>query len=905
MKNRTLFAIAILTLLMAAFTVSAESAQYHSPILQQDYVYHEKDIDKHIVETAKTKKDRIGLAFENVTGEGLREAFMPLFADLYLGKNVDETNKTLLELFTTDDTALQEKYRLNDPWGLAFKQIAYHLYYSFGKKSKQFPGRLFPKTEKALLELLWKKTLYKNDIHIARESTWWMVGSENHDIVAKVSNLISAQIFMNEPDFKERVYPDLGTGAGEQYWFHHMYGKNRLTGPHGRANNKDGNEYTAAEHYYEWLNYFEAFFTQRAKRGFFLEMGSYGYMAVTMSYLTDIYDLVDDEHLKDKAEDFLDLAWADWAQEQLHGVRGGAKTREKLGTRWDDSMYRFGRFYTGGEGDSSSHFFAQLLSNYKWKPILWQLALDREGRGEFASIRRQPGEAEAKLPRPLGTERSMLVDTESRFVRYSWITPDYILGCQMDYPLAPHSHLSIQNRWQGMTFKGEQGPRVFPSTLKVDDSGEYQLYANGYTRCVQDKNVMIVQQSRGFTVVNPDWYPNKSRADLDYGVYIGNKVEQSVEKQGWIFVEDGDAFLAIKPIMGEYANGWKILKDEASEGFYSEIIKDSYAWSKNKELIYLKDKYAGVIFESSRREHYRTLNDFIAAILKNPIALEKTVVPGFHILKYTGLNGTEFYFNLANNEIPMVNGKSINYSPKEVFNSPFVQSDYSSGVINLKTKDRELKLDFNDVPFDQAQQKTLSIGLIGDSTVASTYGWGPAFSPQFNGKVKVLNYAKNGATLDSLSKKLDVLIKQKPRFILIQFGHNDMKVYDTKAYSKKLKDYVDRITRGGSQAIVLSSVTRRKFDENGKISPRVINDRTLSDYAQAVQTVAKAAKVPFIDLNSMSIKHHNRIGPEASAAYNFSESDKTHFSKEGAKAIADIVINELKTVVPALAGYLK
>lgn len=28
----------------------------------------------------------------------------------------------------------------------------------------------------------------------------------------------------------------------------------------------------------------------------------------------------------------------------------------------------------------------------------------------------------------------------------------------------------------------------------------------------------------------------------------------------------------------------------------------------------------------------------------------------------------------------------------------------------------------------QAQEKTLTIGLIGDSTVASIYGWGPAFA---------------------------------------------------------------------------------------------------------------------------------------------------------------------------------
>ena len=698
MKNKTPSTIAILTLLVSSFTLSAQAdqlAQYHSPILQQDYVYQAKDIDKHILEASKTKKDRIGLAFENASGRGLREAFMPLFADLYLGKNLDATNNTLLKVFTTEDTKLQEKYRLTDPWCLVFKQVAYHLYYSFGSKSQKYPGRLYPETEKALLELLWKKTLYKNDIHIARESTWWMVGSENHDIVAKVSNLISSQIFMNEPDFQDRIYPDLGTGAGEEYWFHHMYGKNRLTGPHGRANNKDGIEYNAAAHYQAWLNYFEDFFTERAKKGFFLEMGSSNYMATTMSYLTDIYDLVEDEHLKNKAHKFLDLAWADWAQEQLHGVRGGAKTREKRGWQWADSMYRFARFYSGGEGDSSSHFFAQLLSDYEWKPIIWQLALDREGRGEFASIRRQPGEDEAVMPRPLGTERSMLVDTESRFVRYSWITPDYILGCQMDHPIAPHSHLSIQNRWQGITIKGEQGVRIFPSTLNVDKAGEHQLFSNGYTRCVQDQNVMIVQQSRGFTVITPDWYPNKPRSDKDYGVYFGNKLDHIEEKQGWIFVEHGDAYLAVKPMMGEYAQGWRILKDEASPGFYSEIIEDSYVWNKDKSLNYLKDRYAGVIFESSRREHYPTLKDFISAILKNPIALQKTVVPGFHVLKYTGLNGTEFYFNLANNEIPMVNGKSIDYSPKAVFNSPFVQSDYNSGVIKLKIKDKALKLDFN------------------------------------------------------------------------------------------------------------------------------------------------------------------------------------------------------------------
>ena len=149
----------------------------------------------------------------------------------------------------------------------------------------------------------------------------------------------------------------------------------------------------------------------------------------------------------------------------------------------------------------------------------------------------------------------------------------------------------------------------------------------------------------------------------------------------------------------------------------------------------------------------------------------------------------------------------------------------------------------------EAKEKPLIIGLIGDSTVASTYGWGPALADQVNGQVTVLNYAKNGATLDSLSKKLDALIKKKPDYVLIQFGHNDMKRYDAKAYSAKLKKYVERIKRGGCKPIVLSSVTRRNFDGNGKISPRIMHgDRSLPAFAQSAKVAAKEEHVPFIDL---------------------------------------------------------
>ncbi|QDS95692.1 Rhamnogalacturonan acetylesterase RhgT [Roseimaritima multifibrata] len=204
-----------------------------------------------------------------------------------------------------------------------------------------------------------------------------------------------------------------------------------------------------------------------------------------------------------------------------------------------------------------------------------------------------------------------------------------------------------------------------------------------------------------------------------------------------------------------------------------------------------------------------------------------------------------------------------------------------------------------------AQQDSLTIGLIGDSTVADTYGWGPAFAKRFNNNTQVLNYARNGATLNSLSRRFDELLKQKPDVVLIQFGHNDQKRYGTDVYQNHLNSYVQRAREAGSKVIILSSVTRRNFDKEGKIQLREENLKgNLATFAKAAAKVAKEQQLTFIDLHSISIEHHNKLGPEATAAYNFSESDTTHFSEAGANATADLIITELRSAAPELAPYL-
>jgi hypothetical protein len=153
----------------------------------------------------------------------------------------------------------------------------------------------------------------------------------------------------------------------------------------------------------------------------------------------------------------------------------------------------------------------------------------------------------------------------------------------------------------------------------------------------------------------------------------------------------------VKVVMGEYSEGWTILEDDASSGLTSPVVEDSNDWGPDRKIIFCKDHYAGMIFEASRRVHHEALEVFMADVLDNPLVLDKTVVPGFHILRYRGCgeNAKELYFNLANNEMSMVGGERVDYAPEMLFDSPYLKSVYNSGVIDIRKGDRELRLDFN------------------------------------------------------------------------------------------------------------------------------------------------------------------------------------------------------------------
>ena len=338
-------------------------------------------------------------------------------------------------------------------------------------------------------------------------------------------------------------------------------------------------------------------------------------------------------------------------------------------------MTDFATFYLGGAGRTTFLYNLQMVSDYCWPEVVWELALDREGLGSFASVSRGVGEEETTRPRPPGAERTMLGNRESRLLRYSWVTPDYILGTQMDHPDAVHNHLSAAGRWHGLITSASPDARVVfdggPSLSGPVRAGAADMELMLST--VQQRNVLIVQQARRWTQINPDWYPARDQYNKPVEVWIGSAWDAREEESGWLFVRAANAYAAVRVV-------------EETGGL-------GYKWNADHTAIRLDDKFSPVVLEAGRRADYPSMADFKRAVLAAPLRHLRTVVPGYFILSYR-----DIVYNAANSSIPIVQGKSINYSPAKVFDSPFLSSEYGSGVITVRKNSAKRVYSFPPVP---------------------------------------------------------------------------------------------------------------------------------------------------------------------------------------------------------------
>ena len=199
-------------------------------------------------------------------------------------------------------------------------------------------------------------------------------------------------------------------------------------------------------------------------------------------------------------------------------------------------------------------------------------------------------------------------------------------------------------------------------------------------------------------------------------------------------------------------------------------------------------------------------------------------------------------------------------------------------------------------------------------------GWGMPFVYFWDSSIQVINTAKNGRSTKSFISEgiWQSIVNQAAEgdYVMIQFGHNDEVKEKTDRYTtpdeykNNLEKFIKEARSKKAIPILLTPVSRRKFDENGKAL------QTHEMYAAFVREVAEKNDVLLIDMDKKSIQLFQNFGVENSKLlflklkpgehpnYPDGKDDNTHFNELGARLVAQLTLEEINNKIPALALHL-
>jgi pectinesterase len=210
------------------------------------------------------------------------------------------------------------------------------------------------------------------------------------------------------------------------------------------------------------------------------------------------------------------------------------------------------------------------------------------------------------------------------------------------------------------------------------------------------------------------------------------------------------------------------------------------------------------------------------------------------------------------------------------------------------------------------ESPVLRIVLVGDSTVTDEAGWGAGFRELVADKVEVVNQSASGRSSKSFidEGRWTEALAKRGQYYLIQFGHNDEpgkgpeRETDPKTtFRAYMLRYVDEAREIGAKPILVTSLVRRIYNEDGTIRT------TQTAYVEAVRAVAKAKNVPLVDLHGISREDAEQAGDDVwvdlSPRDDTGQVDRTHLNAKGSAVVAQFVVNALREVVPELRPYLR
>jgi len=455
-------------------------------------------------------------------------------AALYRNQQIAEANQAIRDVCALDLATPIGNGEERVHW-LAPLMIRVHELFWSG--SDHFPGRLADDAAAGIRTTLWTWAEQEGRLADTRlDGLWWFWGSENHDAMHDGSAWGAARLLARDPAFQNRKYAD-GSTPGVQ----------------------------AAS----WDAFLAEQLAERVRRGLCVEIASDGYSKYTLQNWYNYHDF-GDEPLKSAAKAALDVWWADWATEQLDGVRGGGKARCYQGanqTAAGDNSRGMAWYYLGIGQARNAHpgLMCLVTSGYRMPAAVAALALDPQSRGRYESISRRVGLRDTKAT-DLPDSTSAFDPITPGVLHYTWVTPEVILGSLILPRLKNDegwNNISSQNRWQGAIFAGDPDARIFAECEGLNNGKTY--------------NQQIAVQKRGTQLV-AKLPPPYSKQAGQMRVWVAPKLNRTQAGE-WSILEAPQAWAAVRPAWGgaSWDGNWLVFDDDRAAMILEVAPQQDYA----------------------------------------------------------------------------------------------------------------------------------------------------------------------------------------------------------------------------------------------------------------------------------------------------------------------------------------
>ena len=481
-------------------------------------------------------------------------------------------------------------------------------------RSKKYPGRLKPDTEAAFKKFFFKRL----NAQSGRQGT-----CPNTEFLTSAPKKMNLMSFNDDVPLDEQIRDYLAISV--------------LKDDPAYRDKKLAAGDTVQERYKAFHGFFREALRHWALYGIQYQVGSSAYTYKTYPHYFNLIDFAPDPIVRKRARMFTDIVLVESAQTSISGLRGGSKGRAKrggLGDRWDPYQAML-------YGERGSTFFLTMPADSSYQVPTPALLLRKLGKTikTYEIINDRPTGGGGK-------EVGFYKDCKA--INYAWCTPEYVAGCGMYDPNGPRSN-GAMGRWSGVIFRNL-------AAISLD------AYT-GEKWNVQHKDVRITQLCS-----DGPYVPGDTRIAFEA---LPGKVS---EKDGWVFVNNDEAYAAVRVVSGGY--------------FWMDSIR---------RLLYLKDIYSPIIIQTGRAHDYGSFAEFQAAIVKARLTY------GDGKLEYRGPQSARLeFFPMTPQELkagkeytlPRINGKTIDLNPVYAYSSPYLQNRAGSSIVTLLYGRRKWEYDF-------------------------------------------------------------------------------------------------------------------------------------------------------------------------------------------------------------------